>query len=173
MTIRPARSEDVEALARLKLETFRETFVDDGFRIPYPPADLALFEEQAYSAAAVAKELADPALATWVAERDGALLAYAKVGPCHLPHPEADSAQGELYQLYVRNCAQGLGLGRALLDVALDHLATHRPGPVWLGVWSGNLKAQSVYEKRGFAKVGEYRFAVGSWFDEEFIFRKD
>ena len=77
-----------------------------------------------------------------------------------------------LYQLYVRNCAQGLGLGRALLDVALDHLATHRPGPVWLGVWSGNLKAQSVYEKRGFAKVGEYRFAVGSWFDEEFIFRK-
>lgn len=171
--IRPADTDDVAALSRLKLETFRETFGEDGFRIPYPPADLALFEAQAYSPEAVARELADPAFATWIAEQDGAMLGYAKVGPCHLPHPEADPAHGELYQLYLKNSAQGLGLGRQLLDNALSHLAVARPGPVWLGVWSGNLKAQAVYARRGFVKVGDYRFAVGNWFDEEFIFRKD
>ena len=36
-TIRPAHPRDTAALARLKLATFRETFID-GFAIPYPPA---------------------------------------------------------------------------------------------------------------------------------------
>lgn len=170
--IRPARSDDVPALAQLKLITFRQTFLDEGFGIPYPPADLALFEAASYAEAVVAAELADPARRNWVAEHGGRLVGYAQVGPCKLPHPEAQDGHGELYQLYVERAAQGLKLGKALLDTALDHLAATRPGPVWLGVWSGNDKAQAVYARRGFAKVGEYRFKVGSWYDEEFIFRR-
>ncbi len=163
--------EDVERLAVLKLETFRETFID-GFAIPYPPDDLAIFETASYSPAAVAGELADGGRMNWVVEADGRLLAYAQVGPCKLPHPEVKEGEGELYQLYVRGEAQGLGLGKRLLVTALDHLAATRPGSVWLGVWSGNHKAQAVYRKNGFDKVGEYQFPVGSWRDEEFIFRR-
>lgn len=170
--IRPATPNDAEALAELKLTTFRETFLD-GFAIPYPPDDLAAFEANSYAPAMVSAELADVGRATWVAEDDGVLLAYAQVGPSKLPHPDVASGAGELYQLYARNAAQGLRLGRTLLTLALDHLAVARPGPIWLGVWSGNLKAQAVYAARGFAKVGEYRFPVGSWYDEEFIFRRD
>lgn len=171
-TIRPARPGDADALAELKLTTFRETFLD-GFGIPYPPDDLAIFEADSYSSRVVSGELADPERATWVAERDGRLLAYARVGPSKLPHPEVRPGAGELYQLYARGEAQGLGLGRSLLTIALDHLAVTRPGPIWLGVWSGNLKAQTVYAARGFAKVGGYRFPVGNWYDDEFIFRRD
>jgi hypothetical protein len=29
-----------------------------------------------------------------------------------------------------------------------------------------------VYRKIGFDKVGEYQFPVGSWHDEEYIFRR-
>ena len=170
--IRLACPEDVAALSRLKLETFRETFLD-GFGIPYPPADLAIFEAKSYGLDAVAAELADPDITTWVAQDEGGgLVGYAKVGPCHLPHPEARPEHGELYQLYLRGRAQGSGLGGQLLALALDHLAATRPGPVWLGVWSGNLKAQAVYARHGFEKVGEYRFPVGSWFDDEFILRR-
>jgi len=79
----------------------------------------------------------------------------------------------ELYQLYILREAQGLKLGKALLATALDHLAATRPGPIWLGVWSGNVKAQAVYLAKGFSKVGDYRFKVGSWYDDEFIFRRD
>ncbi len=170
--IRSARPEDAPALARLKLETFRETFLDKGFAIPYPPDDLAQFEAASYAVPAVAAELADPAKQTWVAELDGRLVGYAQVGPCKLPHVQACPDHGELYQLYVRRDAQGLKLGGALLQVALDHLAATRPGPLWLGVWSGNEKAQAVYAARGFEKVGDYRFKVGSWYDEEYIFRR-
>lgn len=172
IAIRPALPEDAEALARLKLITFRQTFLEEGFAIPYPPADLAIFEAEAYSADAVRGELADGARRTWVADRDGELLGYAQVGPCKLPHVEVAPDDGELYQLYVLREAQGLRLGAGLLAAALDHLAETRPGPVWLGVWSGNDKAQAVYAARGFEKVGEYRFKVGSWYDEEYIMRR-
>ncbi len=171
--IRPARADDAALLAALKLDTFRETFLEGGFAIPYPPADLALFERSSYTPEVVAGELANPEQATWVAELGGKLVGYAHVGPCKLPHPEVTPASGELYQLYVRRDAQGLKLGGKLLALSLDHLATHRPGPIWLGVWSGNLKAQAVYAAKGFTKVGDYRFKVGDWYDEEYIFRRD
>ena len=170
--IRPARPDDAPALAELKLGTFRETFLGEGFGIPYPPADLAAFEAASYAVAAIASELANLERQTWVAERDGWLIGYAQVGPCKLPHPEARAEHGELYQLYVLREAQGLKFGKRLLDLSMDHLAAARPGPVWLGVWSGNAKAQAVYAARGFENVGHYRFKVGNWYDEEYIFRK-
>jgi len=172
--IRLATPDDLPALAVLKLETFRETFVTGGFAIPYPPADLAEFEARVYTEPAIAAELADPDTTTWVVEADGRLLAYAKVGSCKLPHPDVRPDHGELYQLYVRSEAQGQRLGEKLMQVALDHLAETRPGlPVWLGVWSGNHKAQRFYDRHGFAKVGDYLFPVGEWRDEEYIFRRD
>ena len=172
LTIRRAGPSDGAALAALKLAAFRETFLD-GFAIPYPPADLARFEAESYGVATVAGELADPRHASWVAQAaDGRLVAYAHAGPCKLPHPEASAQQGELYQLYALNAVQGQGVGRALMDAALAWLAQAYPGPVWLGVWSGNARAQAVYARRGFAKVGEYGFQVGDWTDAEFILRR-
>lgn len=173
VTIRMAGPEDAPALAALKLETFRATFLEEGFAIPYPPADLAIFERESYSLATVAAELDHPGMTTWVAAHDGRLLGYAKVAGCKLPHPDARPEQGELCQLYVRKDAQGLGLGKKLMDTALAHLATHRPGPVWLGVWSGNKKAQHFYQAYGFRKVGDYAFPVGAWRDAEYIYRRD
>lgn len=172
MTLRPAHPRDTAALTRLKLATFRETFID-GFAIPYPTDELALFEEASYAPAVVAAELADADRATWIAEGGGHMLGYAQVGPCKLPHADVRRGAGELYQLYILNEAKGRGLGRRLLGEALAHLSRYHPGPVWLGVWSGNLSAQAFYAAHGFAKVGDYRFQVGRrWFDDEFIFRR-
>lgn len=172
-SIRPATPDDVQALAALKLDTFRETFLEAGFAIPYPPADLALFEAASYAPKVIAREIADPAHATWVADGPDGLCGYAHVGPCKLPHPDVEEGAGELYQIYVRRGAQGTGLGRRLLGRALDHLTGSRPGPIWLGVWSGNLKAQALYLAHGFRKAGEYAFPVGAWLDQEYIFRRD
>lgn len=170
--IRPARRDEAVQFAQLKRETFRENFVDGGFAIPYPPDDLAVFETASYGVDKIVAELSDPGKMSWVAEAGRRLLGYAHVGPTKLPHPEARSGDAELYQIYVRNEAQGLKLGGKLLTLALDHLAETRPGPIWLGVWSGNLRAQAIYAAQGFVKVGEYDFPVGSWTDREFIFRR-
>jgi diamine N-acetyltransferase len=171
--IRTALPADTTALAALKLAAFRETFLD-GFGIPYPPADLARFEEESYGPAKVAVELADPRHATWVAEAaDGTLVAYAHTGPSKLPHPDVHGGSGELYQLYLLGSAQGVGLGKALMALAMDWLEENYPGPVWLGVWSGNDRAQRFYAAQGFQKVGDYHFMVGDHADAEYIMRRD
>jgi ribosomal protein S18 acetylase RimI-like enzyme len=171
--LRRAVAADAPALAALKLACFRETFLEE-FGIAYPPADLAAFEAESYGEAQIAAELADPAHATWLGvDAQGALLAYAHAGPCKLPHPHVHAGSGELYQLYVRRRAQGMGLGRRLLDEALAWLGAACPGPVWLGVWSGNARAQALYAAAGFRKVGDYAFAVGAHRDAEFILRRD
>ena len=169
--IRLANADDAAALAALKLATFRETFVE-GFAIPYPPADLAVFEAATYHPAKVAAELADADRRTWVAERDGGLIGYAQVGPCKLPHADASPAHGELYQLYVSRAAQGTGAGRRLLDQAIDYLDATRPGPLWLGVWAHNHRAKAIYAARGFEFMASYRFLVGDWVDEDQIYRR-
>lgn len=169
VTIRCANESDIEALSSLKLATFRETFLE-GFGIPYPPEDLAHFEREKYSHSRVAAEIADQAHRTWVVEEGDRLIAYAHVGPCGLPHAEVRDGDKELYQLYIRRDAQGAGLGKTLLDHALAWL---RPfdRPIWLGVWSGNLRAVALYRRKGFVKVGEYQFPVGTWRDDEHIYR--
>jgi GNAT superfamily N-acetyltransferase len=172
-TIRPATEADAEALAVLGRQTFVDTFVDAaGFAIPYPADDLQTFLEASFSADAVRAKLNEPGAAWWVAERDGDLLAFANTGPNTLPHPEARPGNAELRRLYVSKAAQGLGLGTKLLAVALEWMESHTDGPLWIGVWSGNVKAQKLYQAHGFEKAGEYEYPVGRWRDNEFILRR-
>lgn len=169
--IRPAVDADAAALGALGRETFIDTFVA-GFGIPYPAEDLAAFLDASFNAGAIRAKLNEPGAAWWVAERDGELLAFANTGPNTLPHPDARPSHAELRRLYVAKSAQGLGLGTKLLAVALDWMETHTHGPLWIGVWSGNLKAQKLYAAYGFEKAGGYRYPVGRWLDDEFILRR-
>lgn len=169
--IRPAAAADAAALGALGRQTFVDTFVD-GFGIPYPAEDLAAFLEASFSPDATRAKLKEPGAAWWVAERDGELLAFANTGPNTLPHPDARASHAELRRLYVSKAAQGLGLGTKLLAVALEWMEAHTDGPLWIGVWSGNLKAQKLYEAWGFAKAGAYQYPVGRWLDDEFILRR-
>ena len=87
-------------------------------------------------------------------------------------HPEGRPTHAELRRLYVARHAQGLGLGTKLLSTALAWMETHTDGPLWIGVWSGNIKALKLYAAYGFEKAGEYKFPVGRWLDDEFILRR-
>ncbi|RZJ83280.1 MAG: GNAT family N-acetyltransferase [Brevundimonas sp.] len=169
--IRPARPDDAAALGAVGRQTFIDTFVA-GFGIPYPADDLASFLDAGFSEAATAKKLAEPGAAWWVADRGGELLAFANTGPNTLPHPDARPSHMELRRLYVGKAAQGLGLGTELLKQSLEWMEANTDGPLWIGVWSGNLKAQKLYAAYGFEKVGEYDYPVGAWLDHEFILRR-
>ncbi len=173
IVIRPARLQDAEALAVLGRRTFFDTFVaPDGFAIPYPEADLLPYVDQSFGAAAVREKLQEAGGGYWLAERDGIFLAYANAGPNGLPHPEARPGDQELRRLYVDKAAQGLGLGTQLLALSLDWMETHTTGALWIGVWSGNVKAQKLYAAHGFEKAGQYQYPVGNWRDDEFILRR-
>ena len=82
--VRSAALSDAPALAALGRSTFVQTFMED-FNIPYPPDDIAAYLRKSYSEAAVGDMLLEGSAMTWVAEKDGELLAFANAGPCTLP----------------------------------------------------------------------------------------
>jgi ribosomal protein S18 acetylase RimI-like enzyme len=170
--IRLAVPADIHVLAQLGRETFLETWVD-GFAMGYAKDDVEAHLASAFEPSRMARELASSAYHVLVADSGDTLLGSAWSGPCSLPHDEVRAEHGELKRLYVRLSAQGLGLGRLLLERSLAWVEEAFAGPVWLGVWSGNTKAQKLYERHGFHKVGEYEYRVGATRDREFIFRRE
>ena len=160
-----ATAADAAEIADLGRITFAETFTH------YTPEDLAAFLDAKYQPDVFRALIEDPAEITFKAVLDGKIVGYAQAGPCGLPHPDVTPACGELKRLYVKSGLQGAGIGNALLDAALDWL--DKPGrKLWIGVFSENVGAQKLYARRGFTRVGAYKFVVGQASDEEFILRR-
>ncbi len=165
--IRRARPQDAVTLSDLGRRTFSQTFAH-----LYPPADLTSFLVTAYAVEKMAAELVDPDTAVWLAEDGDTPIGYAVAGACSLPHPDVTTTCGELKRIYLLESHRGGGLGSKLLSTSLDWLERTGRRRLWIGVWSGNLGAQRLYERHGFAKVGEYGFKVGQTTDHEFILRR-
>ena len=161
---RTAGTDDAAALATLGAATFVDTF---GHL--YHPDDLALFLKS-HTAEAWTKELDDQAFAVRVAEADGALVGYAKLGPPHLPfEPRGQAA--ELRQLYVVEAAKGGGIAATLMAWVIDRARDRRADHLYLSVFTENHRARRFYAKYGFEEEGRYAFMVGNHADEDIVMR--
>lgn len=129
ITIRPAGAADAAAVADVYLASFKATY-------DFPPAHTD-DEVRAWI-----RDDVVPAGGTWVAlDPRGAIVAMMDVAP------------GTLDQLYVRPDRLGEGIGRGLLDVAMDQ----SPGGLTLYTFQVNARARRFYERNGF---------VAEWFGD-------
>ena len=108
-----------EALADSALTLYVATF---GHL--YQPDDLEIFLQN-HSPDNLGKEFGDPAFAVRVAEVDGKMVGYAKLGPPHLPfEPRGEAA--ELRQLYVVEEMKGQGVAHSLMEWVIDRARDRR-----------------------------------------------
>jgi len=168
LILRPATPADLPALSRLGIDSFVSKF---GYL--YRAEDLYQFLDDTYSEAVLAAELANPLRLYCLAERDGRLVGYCKLGlACGWP----DHARGrhtlELKQLYTAPDATAGGIGRALMDWAMAEFTARGADEVQISVWSENFGAHRFYQRYGFEKVADTTFAVGSHIDEEYLFAR-
>ena len=164
VTYRIATREDAEALAELGAQTFTDTF---GHL--YQPGDLEIFLQN-HSTANWQKELTDPAFEVRVAERDGRLVGYVKLGPPHLPfEPRGEAA--ELRQLYVVEEMKGQGIAHELINWVIERARDLGADYLYLSVFTENHRALRFYEKYDFEPEGTYAFMVGSQADEDIVMR--
>lgn len=68
----------------------------------------------------------------------------------------------ELQRIYVLQRAQGLGLGRFLMETCLSTAWAEGYETVFLGVWEKNYRAQAFYSTLGFQRCGWHYFQFGS-----------
>jgi len=89
-----------------------------------------------------------------------AQLTIGSTEPC-LSHIETPTMV-ELQRIYVGLAHHGSGLGKSLMDSAINVAKTEGFEWIWLGVYEENKRAKRFYEKLGFEKVGTHDFWVGS-----------
>jgi GNAT superfamily N-acetyltransferase len=161
---RDATVDDAQELAKLGAATFTDTF---GHL--YQPDDLAVFLQN-HSEEAWEKELSDPAFAVRLAEKDGRMVGYTKIGPPHLPfEPRGEAA--ELRQLYVVEEMKGQGVALTLINWVIDKARDRRADHLYLSVFTDNHRARRFYEKLGFEAEGTYHFMVGNHADDDIVMR--
>jgi ribosomal protein S18 acetylase RimI-like enzyme len=147
--IRPARRDDVEAIAALHLASWRAAykgFLPDDFLRGITLESRIVRWQQALD------PVASPLTETTVADADGAVLGVCSFGPRRQP---ASETVGAIYVLHVRPDVTRRGLGKALLDDALRRLAARGFGTSVLWVLRDNANARRFYEAQGWSFTGE------------------
>jgi ribosomal protein S18 acetylase RimI-like enzyme len=134
-SVRLATSADVPLLVRLMAE-FRDWWGYDG------PSDESLARSM-------------PLL---LADADTDFLLAHKDGVCQLRYRYGlwlESEDCELEDLYVREKARGTGLGRALVEAAVERARRRGCGRIQLDTNEGNAAARALYESLGFSAWAE------------------
>jgi len=147
---------------------FRKSFCDT-FEHLYRPPDLEAFLSE-FTLDRWKEELEDSRFAFQVAEAEGQVVGYVKLGPPSLP-VETEGASVELRQLYLLKDWHGLGAAKALMDWAIEEAKARGGTELYLTVYTENERAKRLYERYGFVEVGPYHFMVGEQADEDIIMK--
>ena len=137
--LREPRSGDVEALARVHVQAWRETYAG---QLPEE-----FFGEKAleFRRGIWRRIIADaaPARSTVLAERDGEVVGFAHAGPPASPE-QPPPADRQLFMIYLLEAHHGCGAAQAMLDRVLGD------APAFLWVAAINPRAQAFYRRNGF-----------------------
>ena len=166
LTVRPARPEDVSAVADLAKRTWSDAFGGGASRDDQT-TELEEGRSERYFAAALHEKT------ILVAEADRVLVGYVQFGDVGIPEVEAHPGDQEFQRLYVETALQGQGLGRMLMEAALRHPQLADARRIFLQVLDKNERAVSLYESFGFQRIGTTTFTVGAEMMEDLVMLLD
>ena len=184
VVIEDAIAADAEAIAKIGATTFANSF---GYSMP--AEHLQAYLASAYTPTAIAQELANKQNHFFVARlkparagENGKVVGFIqmKLGTTEACIP-SDVAMCELHRIYVSVDQVGGGIGKLMMERGLqwarDYLlgselldgatgvvtegAKGQKAGVWLGVWEENVKAERLYRRWGFERVGTHDFTTG------------
>jgi len=167
MKVVPVAYADLHALSMMAIAAYTDTF---GYLYSKENLDSHLAKTCSASYFRGALDAGDVIYLAYVGEE---LAGYVKCGSLGLPVDEAEAGASELHRLYVLKAYHGNGVGKALMDAALQSAPLKHSPEIYLGVWENNFKAQHFYSRYGFVPYGEYAYYVGSHTDREFIYKRE
>lgn len=164
--LREATPEDLGDLLHVARTAFLQAFT-----LGNKPENVQAYLDEAFTLEQFGKELANPASTFILAEIGGELIGYTKVNLVPAQTDVHDPESLEIARLYVLEDFLGFGVGKILLDSALDFAKQHQKKYIWLGVWEHNARAIRFYEKNGFSKFGSHPFPFGDEIQNDWLMR--
>jgi GNAT superfamily N-acetyltransferase len=112
---------------------------------PFPQIDLDRWQAR----------LEDSAMTMLLAEEDGELLGFTACGESR--DPDAGATAGEVQTFFVAPGHWRRGVGRALMDAAIEDLRERGYGEATVWSFAANDRANAFYEAQGFVRDGAER----------------
>lgn len=167
MLMRKCNLQDLEALREISIETFSDTFAADNTE-----EDLVTYLERAYSKEQLLSELKNPDSFFYFIYLDGNLAGYLKLNTDLAQTEEMGAEALEVERVYVRTAFKRRGLGKQLIDFAIETARESNKRAIWLGVWEHNDKALAFYKSLGFEQTGTHSFFMGDDEQTDFVMTK-
>lgn len=165
--LRRAQKEDLESLLELARLAFLQAFTDNN-----EPENVESYLASAFSTGQFLKELDEKASLFMMAELDDEIVGYVKVNLAPAQTDIHDPESLEIARLYVLGHYLGLGVGKKLLDWAVEFAKQNQKNYIWLGVWEHNPRAIRFYGKNGFSKFGTHPFPFGDEIQTDLLMKK-
>ncbi|GGP15580.1 GNAT family N-acetyltransferase [Oceanobacillus neutriphilus] len=158
---------DLRALQEISMETFTETFQEQN-----TPENMQAYLESAYTLDKLQKEMKHNNSVFFFIYYNDLLAGYMKVNTDDAQSEEMDTDALEIERIYIRSGFQRKGLGKYLMDKAMEIAKDKKKQKVWLGVWEYNEQALAFYGKNGFVQTGSHSFFMGDDEQTDYIMTK-
>ncbi|WP_078596504.1 GNAT family N-acetyltransferase [Evansella clarkii] len=158
-TIRKCTVADLQKLQEISTVTFNETFKDQN-----SPENMKAYVEKAFNLEQLEKEVLHPNSQFYIIFVKNELAGYLKVNTSNAQSEEMGEEAIEIERIYIINTFHKQGLGKQLLNKAIEIAEEQNKKKIWLGVWEKNENAIAFYKKLGFVQTGAHSFYMG---DEE------
>lgn len=156
MAIKKCNLDDLPQLQSISVETFSETFKDSN-----SPEHLHAYLETAYNLPKLEQEIADPSSQFYFVYLEGDIAGYLKVNTDDAQSEAMGDDALEVERIYIKKQFQKHGLGKLLMNKAMQIAADQKKKRIWLGVWEENVNALEFYKKKGFIQTGSHSFFMG------------
>lgn len=154
MTLRPATLSDASSIAAISIEVWIGTYLKRGVS-----AFFANFALETFSVANTETLISDPRQFILVSENEEGIDGVVRVSR-ESTAPVAGCSDVEISTLYVQPRHHGKGIGKRLLQGALQYCRNAEAGSVWLTTNAENEPAIAFYLAQGFEHVGETDFYI-------------
>ncbi len=151
--------EDSRKLQEISYQTFNETFKDQNSL-----ENMNAYLERAFNLKQLEKELSNISSKFFFVYFNNEVVGYLKVNTNDAQSEEMGDESLEIERIYIKNKFQKHGLGKYLLNKAMEIALERNKKKIWLGVWEKNKNAIAFYKKMGFVQTGAHSFYMG---DEE------
>lgn len=159
---------DSQLLQKIGCETFDETFREQN-----SPEMMTAYLERAFNLKQIEKELANPFSQFFLVYVHDEVAAYLKVNTDEAQSEVMGDDSLEIERIYVKSKFQKHGLGKCLLNIAVEAAMDYKKTKIWLGVWERNENAIAFYKKLGFVQTGAHDFYMGEEIQTDLIMTKN
>ncbi|MDM5199832.1 GNAT family N-acetyltransferase [Fictibacillus enclensis] len=165
--IKKCTQEDSRILQEISYETFDETFKHEN-----SPENMIAYLEKAFNLRQLEKELSNRSSQFFFVYFKNEVAGYLKINTNDAQSEKMGDDSFEIERIYVKSKFQKQGLGKYLLNQAMEIATECGKKKIWLGVWEKNENAISFYKKLGFVQTGAHSFYMGDEEQTDFIMIK-